>query len=352
MNGRMSRFPVAMAGLALVAATAGACGSDDGDDTTASDPGASSTPRPSASDTVSGSPSASASTEPPIPDVTSSPIIDKAAKDAIKAKFPAMVTAEIPTTYTVVDATFDPAGGGSWTIHIIDQNGDPITLVQTTDSVEDLVAATVGAEARKTGTVNLKDFGLGVWKQFEGGSQLAIARALSDTSVVVTGATQSQAVSIAQTQDTGSTTADAHGGAASPPRKRRQQRRRPRALPVVERRRSAPEPRNHRSRLDAARRGIPMVEVRRRSAPEPRNHRSHAGTRPPPIEPETSGRYQRGLRRFRHARSRPSKLGRARCSTTIDRIRWRGCDQSPSQNWPPARAGSRSTVVTGRRTVT
>ncbi len=204
----MTRFPAAFAGLALVAVTTVACGTDDGDEPTATD---SSAPT-SASTSASPSESGSATATPAIPDYGPSPIITKAVKAAIKAKFPALISAEILSVYTVVDATFDPADGGSWTIHITDQNGDPITLVQTTDSVEDLVAATVGAAAQKTGSVNLKDFGVGVWKQYEGGSQLAIARPIADTSAVVTGSTQSQAVSLAKTLYTAETAGNTDGG--------------------------------------------------------------------------------------------------------------------------------------------
>ena len=122
----MTRIPVAMAGLALVAVTVVACGSDDGDDTTADDPTASSTPSTSTSpsDTASTSDSPSASDSPtdsgdPVP----SPIINKAVKPAIADGFPALVPAGVPAGWTVTKATYSPKRGGMWSIYLTDPNG-------------------------------------------------------------------------------------------------------------------------------------------------------------------------------------------------------------------------------------
>ena len=112
----MTRIPAAMAGLALVAVTTVACGSDDGDDSTASDSSTSSAPAsPSGSDSpsVSTSPSAAETTSPdPVP----SPIVNKAVKPAIADGFPALIPAGVPAGWTVVSAAYEPKGGGVWTI--------------------------------------------------------------------------------------------------------------------------------------------------------------------------------------------------------------------------------------------
>ena len=72
----MTRFPAAFAGLALVAVTTVACGTDDGDEPTATD---SSAPT-SASTSASPSESGSATATPAIPDYGPSPIIAKASR--------------------------------------------------------------------------------------------------------------------------------------------------------------------------------------------------------------------------------------------------------------------------------
>ena len=109
----MTRIPVAMAGLALVAVTAVACGSDDGDDDPrATDPTASSTSQhlAVASDSPSESSSPTASRDDLSGDPVPSPIINKAVKAAIADGFPALVPAGVPAGWTVLQAAYAPQG--------------------------------------------------------------------------------------------------------------------------------------------------------------------------------------------------------------------------------------------------
>jgi len=192
----MTRFPVAMAGLALVAVTAVACGSDDGDDATAADPSASSsaTSAPSASDSPTESPSASATytqSGDPVP----SPVINKAVKAAIRDGYPALVPAGVPAGWTVVSAAYH-SKAGTWQITLTDPNGDPVSLRQSTADIATQVAQL--PDVQPAGTVDLSDYGTGTWKAYSGTGIAVLAKKLSGTSVVVVGTDQDTVVELAQ----------------------------------------------------------------------------------------------------------------------------------------------------------
>ena len=180
----MTRIPAAMAGLALVAVTAVACGSDDGDDTTASDPttsttSASASDSPSSTPSGSTSPSASATTSPdPVP----SPIINKAVKQAIRDGFPALIPAGVPAGWTVLSATYEAKGGGVWTIDLTDPSGAPVTLMQSTASAADLMARLL-PDGQPGATVKIS--GTGKWTAYTGASAAGLAKDLSGTGAVV-----------------------------------------------------------------------------------------------------------------------------------------------------------------------
>ena len=191
----MTRIPVAMAGLALVAVTAVACGDDTGDD----DPSAtdSSTSTASTSPSTSDSPSESSSptaTETSSDDPVPSPIINKAVKAAIADGFPALVPAGVPAGWTVLRAAYGPKDGGGWTIALTDPNGAPVTLVQSTADVDAMVAQLV-AGAEDAGKVNLS--GTGKWSAYTGTGTAALAKALSGTSAVIIGPDQDTVVTLA-----------------------------------------------------------------------------------------------------------------------------------------------------------
>jgi hypothetical protein len=181
----MTRIPVAMAGLALVAVTVVACGSDDGNDTAADDPTTSSSASPSTS--ASDSPSSSASpssSETLSPDPVSSPIINKAVKAAIKDQFPALIPAGVPAGWTVLSAAYEPKGGGVWTIDLTDPNGAPVTLMQSTASAADLMARLL-PDGEPGATVKIS--GTGKWTAYTGATAAGLAKDLSGTGAVVVG---------------------------------------------------------------------------------------------------------------------------------------------------------------------
>ncbi len=192
----MTRIPVAMAGLALVAATVAACGSDDGDDPTASDPTTASTSSAPPSDTASVSGSPSASDSPTVSgDPVPSPVINKAVKAAIADDFPALVPAGVPEGWTVLRAAYGAKGGGGWTIALTDPNGAPVTLVQSTADVDAMVAQLV-AGAQEAGKVKLS--GTGTWAAYTGTGTAALAKALAGTSAVITGPDQDTLVTLGE----------------------------------------------------------------------------------------------------------------------------------------------------------
>ena len=181
-------MPVALAGLALVAVTAVACGNDDGSDTVADDPTSSSSTsdQPSASASSSASPSESSSSgqATPEPDPVPSPLINKAVRAAVKDDFPALVPAGVPAGWTVVSAAYAPGGGGTWTISLTDAGGAPVTLLQTTGASADLAARLV-PDAQASGNVRIS--GTGKWTVYEGTAGAALAKDLSGTGVAVAG---------------------------------------------------------------------------------------------------------------------------------------------------------------------
>ena len=186
MTRRTTRIPVAIAGLALVAATGAACGSDDGNsDATASDPttSASNSTSASASDSpaASSSPSASAA---PSDDPVPSPIVNKAVKAALKDQFPALVPAGVPAGWTVLSAAYQPKGGGVWTIALTDPDGAPVTLMQSTASAADLIAQLL-PDGKLGSTVKIS--GTGKWSAYTGASGAGLAKDLSGTGAVVVG---------------------------------------------------------------------------------------------------------------------------------------------------------------------
>jgi Protein of unknown function (DUF4245) len=195
----MTRIPVAMAGLALVAVTAVACGSDDGDDTTASD---TSTSSATTSPSVSDSPTASDSSLPPGPtpesgDPVPSPIINKAVKAAIADHFAALVPAGVPAGWTVVKATYSPKHGGQWRIELTDPNGADVTLVQSTSSAIEIVEQNL-PDAQPAGTVDLSNFGTGMWDAYSGTSTAGLAKELSGSAAVVIGPSLDTVTELAQ----------------------------------------------------------------------------------------------------------------------------------------------------------
>jgi hypothetical protein len=198
MNERRNRIPAAMAGLALVAVTAVACGSEDGDDPVASDPTSSSSSSPSSpSPSASASPNESTSSsagETLSPDPVPSPIINKAVKAAIADGFPALIPAGVPAGWTVLRAAYGAKGGGGWTIALTDPNGAPVTLVQSTADVDAMVAQLV-AGVEESGKVNLS--GTGKWTVYTGSGTAALAKALSGTAAVIMGPDQDTLVTLA-----------------------------------------------------------------------------------------------------------------------------------------------------------
>jgi hypothetical protein len=207
----MTRIPMAMAGLALVAVTVVACGDDDGTSTgsdpatstaTSGSPSASATPSPS----ESASPSATDSGD-PVP----SPIINKAVKDAMKDDFPALVPAGVPDGWTVTKATYSPKRGGQWWIRLTDPNGADVTLAQSKKTVDGLVHQYLPG-AQQAGQVDLSDYGTGKWSAYTGTIGDAVAKALSGTSAVVVGPDQDTVVELAQQLLTAEDAASGDGG--------------------------------------------------------------------------------------------------------------------------------------------
>ena len=213
MSERRIRIPAAMAGLAIMAVTAVGCGTDDGDDPTATDPTTSSSspasPSPSASDSASVSTSPSASATTPSGDPVPSPIINKAVKAAIADGFPALIPAGVPDGWTVLRAAYGAKGGGGWTIALTDPNGTPVTLVQSTADVDAMVAQLV-AGAQQTGKVTLS--GTGKWVTYSAASGAALAKALSGTAVVITGPDQDTLVTLAEQLLTAEDAGNGDGG--------------------------------------------------------------------------------------------------------------------------------------------
>jgi Protein of unknown function (DUF4245) len=173
-----------IAGLSLVAAAVAACGSDDGDEPTASDTGSSTSAAttPSASDSASTAPSPSEieTSGDPVP----SPVVDKAVKAALADDFPALVPSGVPTGWTVVAAAYRPKGGGVWTIHLTDPNGAPVTLMQSTAPAADLMAQLL-PDGQAGGTVKIS--GTGKWTAYTGSAGAGLAKDLSGTGAVVVG---------------------------------------------------------------------------------------------------------------------------------------------------------------------
>jgi hypothetical protein len=206
----MTRIPVAMAGLALAAVTAVACGSDDGNDVAADDPSATSTTSaaPSASETPSGSASPSAS-ETTSPDPVPSPIINKAVKAAIKDHFPALIPAGVPIGWTVLSAAYEPTGGGVWTIELTDPNGAPVTVMQSTASAADLMARLL-PDGQPGGQVKIS--GTGKWTAYTGTAAAGLAKDLSDTGAVVVGPDLNSASDLAHELLTAEDAGNGNGG--------------------------------------------------------------------------------------------------------------------------------------------
>ena len=207
----MTRIPEAMAGLALVAVTAVACGSDDGDDTTAADTG---TPTvsssPSASDSATASESTSASASPtdstdPVP----SPIINKAVKAAIKDGFPALIPSGVPAGWTVVSAAYEPRGGGVWTIALTSPDGAPVTLMQSTAAAADLVAQLL-PDGQPAGSVKLS--GTGRWQAYTGMDAAGLSKDLSGTGAAVVGPDQVTLIALANELLTAEDASNVDGG--------------------------------------------------------------------------------------------------------------------------------------------
>jgi hypothetical protein len=209
---RMTRIPMAMAGLALVAVTAAACGEADGNDTGA-DPTTSSTSSRTPSGTaMPSSPESSATASPtdagdPVP----SPVINRAVKDAIKDDFPAMVPAGVPTGWTVTKATYSAKRGGQWWIYLEDQNGAQVTLYQSKKPVRGIVHQYLPG-AQPAGAVDLGDYGTGTWSAYTGTSAVGLAKGLSGTAAVVVGPDQDTVLVLAQQLLTAEDAGSSDGG--------------------------------------------------------------------------------------------------------------------------------------------
>jgi ABC-type amino acid transport substrate-binding protein len=184
---------MAVAGLALVAVAAVACGDEDGTDA-GSDPATTAvSPTPSMSESPSDTSSPSATADDPVP----SPVINRAAKDAIRADFPALVPAGVPAGWTVTKATYSPKRGGQWWIHLEDTNGAEVTLAQSKKTVAGIVHQYLDG-AKPSGEVDLSDYGTGKWSAYTGTMADAVAKALSGTSAVVVGPDQDTVLELAQ----------------------------------------------------------------------------------------------------------------------------------------------------------
>lgn len=195
MNERTLRIPATMAGLALVAVTAVACGSDSGDGT-ASDPTtpASTSTSTAASSTPTESPSASAS-DTASGDPVASPVINKAVKAALRDGFPALVPAGVPDGWTVVSAAYAGKGGGVWTIELTDPDGATVSLMQSTAAAADLVARLL-PDAQPAGKVSID--GTGKWAAYTGMNGVALAKDLSGTGGAVVGPDQDTVVTFVE----------------------------------------------------------------------------------------------------------------------------------------------------------
>ena len=204
--GRSWRIPLLVAALVIVivVAVAVAVGQGDEDDGTdaSSDPTSTSTsgkatPSPSASDSPTASDSPVASASPSSGDPTPSPVINKAAKAAIQDDFPALVPSGVPDGWTVVSAAYDRKAD-TWSIELTDRNGAPVRLVQSTDSVDDLVGQWLGSDAQPAGKVDLSDYGTGKWQAYTSMAGPGLAKALAGTSALVFGTDQASLVELAQ----------------------------------------------------------------------------------------------------------------------------------------------------------
>lgn len=212
-SGGRWRIPVLVAALVLVivvvVALATRGGDDDGTDP-AADPTSTSTPTaPTSSSAATDSPSAGDSptaNDDPIP----SPIVNKAVKAAIRDGFPALVPSGVPVGWTVVSASYHPSGGGVWQIELTDPAGNPVSLRQSTATIEVQLAQV--PDVQPAGNVNLSDYGTGTWKAYAGTGIAVLAKKLSDTSAIVIGPDQDTAVTLAQelltAEDAGVTTDD------------------------------------------------------------------------------------------------------------------------------------------------
>jgi hypothetical protein len=204
-GGRSWRIPILAGGLVLVivvaVAVAVGLGNDEDDGTDLSaDPTATSTPSPSSSTSPSDSPSPSPSDSatPTNGDPTPSPVINKAVKAAMNDGFPALIPSGVPAGWTVQGADYSAASGGSWQFTLTTPEGATVSLVQTTASVEDLVAQHLGTDAQSTGKVDLEMYGTGVWKGYSSGTGAGIAKKISKTSALVYGPDQDTVVTLAQ----------------------------------------------------------------------------------------------------------------------------------------------------------
>ena len=116
----------------------------------------------------------------------------------MKDDFPALVPSGVPAGWTVQGASYSAASGGSWEFALTTPEGATVSLVQTTDSVEDLVGQYLGTDAQPTGNVDLENFGTGVWKGYSSSSGAGIAKKISKTSALVYGPDQDTVVILAQ----------------------------------------------------------------------------------------------------------------------------------------------------------
>ena len=104
--------------------------------------------------------------------------------------------AGVPDGWTVVSATYHPAGGGVWQIMLTDPNGNDVSLRQSTADVATQIAQLPDVQA--AGTVDLSDYGTGTWKAYAGTGIAVLAKKLSGTTAVVVGPDQDTVVTLVQ----------------------------------------------------------------------------------------------------------------------------------------------------------
>ncbi len=205
-GGRPWLVPALVGAVVVVIVVVVALATSGDDDGAEAGPAAQSTDSSTTSSATSSSPPTAGSTTADVPtasdsafgDPVPSPIINQAVKAAMKDDFPALVPAGVPDGWTVVSATYDGKGGGTWRIDLTDPSGADVVLVQAKASVEELVGTYLGSDGAAEGKVDLSDYGTGVWTGYAAMDVHGVARKIAGTSALVYGASQETAVVFAQ----------------------------------------------------------------------------------------------------------------------------------------------------------